>query len=122
MGMFLQADGTERLIDANNIGEGIHVENGGLIVARLAWKEKEFAVGSQIRLTRHDLAEICMGVQLATTHVMQKMREFGLAQGIPESDNETAKAATKAPQGLDGLKNLDRQDQLDDELLGQRAQ
>jgi hypothetical protein len=110
IGMFLQTDGTEQLIDADNIGEGIHVEKGGTIVARLAWKEKEFAVGSQIRLSRHDLAEICMGVQLAITHVMQKMREFGSAQGIPESDNESARAATEVPQRPSAAEGLERQD------------
>jgi hypothetical protein len=110
IGMFVQTDGVERLIDADSIGEGIHVEKGGTIVARLAWKEKEFPVGSQIRLSRHDLAEICLGVELATTHVMQKMHEFASAQGIRDADKEAAQSATEAPQHIDGLNSLERQD------------
>jgi hypothetical protein len=91
-------DGTEQLIDNDALNEGVTVEEGGQLIARLTWKEKKFAVGSQIKLTRHDLGEVCLGVHLATIHVLQKMVEFARAHGIPDVDlQEAEKATTETP-------------------------
>jgi hypothetical protein len=90
MGIFLrEPDGTEQLIDNDTIGQGMTAGgDGGLIVGHLTWKERKFPVGTQIRLTRHDLGEICFGVYVATSHVMGKIHEFALAHGIPDASLE----------------------------------
>jgi hypothetical protein len=113
MGTFLRGlDRTEHPIDNDTIGEGMVAgSDGGMVVARLTWKEKRFPVGSQIRLTRHDLGEVCFGVYFATSHVIRKMHEFALAQGIPDASLEEATGATAdTPPTVAASENLDRED------------
>jgi hypothetical protein len=112
-GSFLRSpDGTEQLIDNETIAKGVVAgPDGGEIVMHLTWKEKMFPVGTQIRLTRHDLGEICFGVHLATTHVINKMNEFARAHGIPDADLENSEQATaELPPAAEVPKDLDRED------------
>jgi hypothetical protein len=113
LGTFLRdSDGTEQLIDNDTIGKGIVTgPDGAVIVSRLTWKEKKFAVGSQIVLTRHDLGEICFGVHSATTHVIRRMHDYALAHGIPDGTVEGAVEATAdTPPTVDAQESLDRED------------
>ncbi|MES0122168.1 hypothetical protein NKL05_08550 [Mesorhizobium sp. C420B] len=85
LGVFMRhPDGTEQPIDHEAIEAG-HVatgHEGAMIIMRLTWKERSFAVGTNIRLTRHELSEICFAVHMATDHVIAKLNEFSIAQGI----------------------------------------
>lgn len=113
MGGFIRnADGTEQPIDNDTIGEGILVASeGSTVVARLTWKEKKFAIGSQIKLTRHDLGEICLGVHIAASHTIGKMHEYALAHGIPDANMEqVASAAAETPPTAEVPQSLDRDD------------
>lgn len=113
MGTFLRdPDGTEKPIDNDTIGEGVIAGgDGGNVVVHLTWKEKRFPVGSQIKLSRNDLGEICFGVYFATSHVIGKMHEFALAHEIPDANLEEAKEATaEAPLAAVVPESLDRED------------
>ena len=100
MGAFLEnSDGKERLLDNDALKAGnATIDAGGLIAIRLHWKELRFSVGSQIKLSRHDLSEICFGVFLATNHVIRKIHEFALANGIPDRNlSDAAEAMADLP-------------------------
>jgi hypothetical protein len=110
MGTFLRhQDGTEQMLDFHTLGEGVTTE-GGKIVIRHTWKEKTFPIGSQIKLTRHDLGEICFAFHLAASHVVTKMHEFALAQGIPDANLEETKDATSESPPESAPQNIDRED------------
>jgi hypothetical protein len=110
MGAFLQTNGTEHAIDADTIADGIVTgPEGGMIVLRLTWKEKSFPIGGQIRLTRHDLAEICFGVHSATAHVIGKMHEFAKGHGIPDAETQGSAVETEqVPSDIAMPERLDR--------------
>ena len=105
-------NGHETLLDRDSVSEGIQVgESGGEVIVRMTWKEEKFPLGSQIKLSRHTLAEICFGVHLAACHVVGKLHEFALANGIPDADFENAEdAALEFPENPEVPENLDRED------------
>lgn len=113
MGTFLRSpDGTEQAIDNASIEDGVVAGGeGGNIVIQLTWKEKKIPIGDQIKLSRHDLGEICFGVHFAASHVITKMHEFALAHGIPDAElQEAAEATAETPPVTPPPENLDRED------------
>ena len=90
MGMFLQRkNGDELAIEQETIGKGIRTKKGGKIVIRLTRKEKSFKLGTQIRLSRHDLNQMCQGVHFAAEHVI---RQIGRLVESKNAKGETATA------------------------------
>ncbi|MER9776553.1 hypothetical protein [Mesorhizobium sp. M0220] len=77
-------DGQSLLMDNDTMGtEQSFVVRNALIKVGMHWKERAFPLGTVIRLSRHDLSEMCMGVTLVTEHVMQKLIEYTRAKGVP---------------------------------------
>ncbi|MCF6127338.1 hypothetical protein EN904_16300 [Mesorhizobium sp. M7A.F.Ca.CA.001.07.2.1] len=77
-------DGQSVLMDNATIGtDQSFVARGGPIMLGMHWKERAFPVGTAIRLSRHDLSEMCMGVTLVAEHVVQKLIEYTRAKGVP---------------------------------------
>lgn len=112
LGLFLEdQDGTQRQIDNSTIGDGMETGPGGAkVIVRLTWRERQFARGDQIKLSRHDLSEICFGVHLATNHVIEKMHSFARVHGIPDANLDKAAEAT-SQSGSEAIpENLDRDD------------
>lgn len=104
MATFLEnPDGTEQIVDNDTISLIAPTAVERRIVAHLTWKEREYRIGSQIRLSRHDLGEICFGLHFATEHVLAKLRDFALQKGIPfeNAAEGAARAATSPPDNLD---------------------
>ena len=85
-------DGQAVEIDSGNIGtDAAYVKEGAKIQIKRAMRERLFEEGGTISLTRHELGEICMGFNIAITHVNQKLFELARARGIPEA-NETGES------------------------------
>ncbi len=79
-------DGQSVLMDNDTIGteKSFGAQNASIRLG-MHWKERAFPVGAVIRLSRHDLSEMCMGVTLVTEHVVQKLVEYTRAKGVPVS-------------------------------------
>lgn len=77
-------DGQSVLMDNATIGtDRSFVAQGEPITLGMHWKERTFPVGNTIRLSRHDLSEMCMGVTLVAEHVVEKLIEHTRAKGVP---------------------------------------
>jgi hypothetical protein len=62
-------------------GEEVHVEAGQKIVNSEVERSKNFALGEPIRLSRHELNEICFGVTIAMENVRSGLIEFARSKG-----------------------------------------
>ncbi|WP_027057047.1 hypothetical protein [Mesorhizobium loti] len=77
-------DGQNLLMDNATMGtDQSFVARGGAVRIGMHWKERAFPVGTAIRLSRHELSEMCMGVTLVAEHVVQKLVDYTKAKGVP---------------------------------------
>jgi hypothetical protein len=95
-----------QFVDLNAVPEGVRVEAGEAVQFGPVEKSRRFAVGSQLRLTRHELSEICFGFQIAAESVLEPLigilREKGLlppAAAAPEPQIVTAEQDTSGGGG-----------------------
>ncbi|MBM2713500.1 hypothetical protein JQK88_20210 [Mesorhizobium caraganae] len=61
--------------------EPLYVEKGEAILYAEVERTTVFSLGEQIRLSRHDLSEICYGVMIATECVRERLINLGRKQG-----------------------------------------
>lgn len=62
--------------------QDIVVGDNGAVTMQPVVKTKTFQLGEQIRLTRHDLAEICLGFSIATEMVLKDLGELAQAKNV----------------------------------------
>ncbi|MER9461968.1 hypothetical protein NKI80_18880 [Mesorhizobium sp. M0387] len=62
-------------------GEGFHTKDGGLLSLGMVDREKAFAVGEPITLTRYDLQEFCLAVQVAAAVVADGLQNLAIQKG-----------------------------------------
>ncbi|CAN5139140.1 hypothetical protein BH10PSE9_BH10PSE9_02500 [soil metagenome] len=63
-------------------GEEVLVEGGQKISFVEVERTKRFRIGEVLRLSRHELSEICFGVTVATEYVTQGLVAFGKSKGL----------------------------------------
>lgn len=73
--------GGER-IDLNRGDREFHVKEGGELTGGPIDVSRTFALGEQIRLTRHDLGEICMGFHMAGETILSAMAALAATKGL----------------------------------------
>lgn len=62
--------------------EPFSVEKGALIQTRTVDRRKEFAIGSRLLLSPHDLTEICFTSQISVQETRGKLLEYAKSEGI----------------------------------------
>lgn len=73
-------------------GAPVEIKGGQALSIRMVDREKKFALGEQILLSRHELQEFCLAVQIAAEVVMK-----GLADLAERKGKMPAKAEAEAP-------------------------
>ena len=84
----VEQDGTETVLSGAAL-ESVPIDftNGATVKLAPTMREKKFAVGSPIKLDRHDLGEICWAVYVAAEHVLKQLHIFTQDHGLAEVSN-----------------------------------
>jgi hypothetical protein len=70
-------------VDLNTVGdEGLHVSAGEKVQFGPVDKSRRFPLGSQLRITRRELAEICFGFSMAAESVLDPLMAICREKGI----------------------------------------
>jgi hypothetical protein len=71
-------------------GGGVAALGGILVAGDVTFervdKARTYQLGEQIKLSKHDLAEICFGFTIATDMVLKDIKELGQAKGLIPPD------------------------------------
>lgn len=76
------ADGSEVELNEDLVRKGLPFETEARIIAHDRMREKTFGVGETIRLSRHDLAEICLATFNAANHTRTKLLAYAEIRGV----------------------------------------
>lgn len=84
-------------------GEEVYVEKEQALLCVEVERSKLFAMGQQIRLSRHELSEICFVFTIATQMVGQGLVAYVRSKGIRVPEEDTAEFSGESGSGLPDL-------------------